>query len=250
MPALETTLKDALEEAGARALALSRTGFKRWVKDDGSPVTEADLEADAILARHLRAALPEAGWQSEESGSTVPSENKFWIVDPIDGTRSFAAREAGWCVAAALINNGAPELAGIFAPVTGAMFIARAGQGAWRNGERLAVTARAQLEGAHLIASAAALNAHGFPPVNRASLHSMLLRLCAVAEGAKDGMFAIGPKHDWDVAAGDLIVREAGGLVSDLQGQPLRYASPGHRRSGVVASGPHIHADIISRTRA
>ncbi len=249
MQALETILQDALEEAGTRALTLSRTGFKRWLKEDGSPVTQADLEADTILQNRLRAALPEAGWQSEESGSSVPQEPRFWLVDPIDGTASYAKADPGWCVAVALINHGAPELAGIFAPVSGAMFMARAGHGATRNGKPIQASPRTTLEGARLIANAKALETHGFPAVTRASLHSMCLRLCAVAEGEKDGMFTIGPKHDWDVAAGDLIVREAGGLATDLSGAVLRYGQPGQQRSGVVAAAPDIHAQIIARTK-
>ena len=247
MQALETILKDALEEAGTRALQLSRTGYKRWTKQDGSPVTEADLAADEILMKRLRPALPEAGWQSEESATEVPPENRFWIVDPIDGTAAFAGGEPGWCVAVALIHNGAPELAGIFAPVSGIFFTAVKGEGAKRNGQLITVSMRPELEGAHLIARAAPLAQHNYPPVNRTSLYSIALRLCAVAEGSKDGMLAIGPKQDWDIAAGDLIVREAGGGVSDLGGTPLRFGLAGHKRSGVIAAGAKIHPQMVAQ---
>lgn len=248
MQALETMLKDALEEAGTRALTLSRTGYKRWMNEDGSPVTEADLAADEILSKRLRAALPDAGWQSEESATSVPQEHRFWLVDPIDGTKSFAGGSSGWCVAVALIHNGAPELAGIFAPVTGLLYTAIKGRGAFCNGLAITASPRRELEGARLIANAASLAQHGFPPVERASLHSIALRLCAVATAAQDGMLALGPKHDWDVAAGDLIVREAGGRVSDLEGAALRYGLSGHKRSGVLASGPNLHQEMIART--
>lgn len=246
MQALESILHDALEEAGNRALDLQRRGFRRWTKPDGSPVTEADLAADAILEKRLRAALPDAGWQSEESGENVPAQDRFWLVDPVDGTSAFASNGSGWCVAVALIENGSPILSGVFAPVTATMFIAIRGRGAFRNGAAISASGRTGLEGASLIASAASLVRQQFPPVRRASLHSMALRLCAVAEGAQDGMFSIGPKHDWDVAAGDLLVREAGGTASDLAGAPLRYGLAGQRRSGVVASGPHIHPEILA----
>lgn len=247
MQALETILKDALEEAGARALQLSRSGYKRWMKEDGSPVTEADLAADEILMKRLRAALPEAGWQSEESASNVPAEKRFWIVDPIDGTAAFASGEPGWCVAVALIHDGAPELAGIFAPVSGTFFTATKGEGAKRDGKTITASNRPELEGAHLIARPAPLALHNYPPVNRSSLYSIALRLCAVAEGSKDGMLAIGPKQDWDIAAGDLIVREAGGGVSDLGGTPLRFGLAGHKRSGVIAAGAKLHPQMVAQ---
>ena len=247
MQALETILKDALEEAGTRALQLSRSGYKRWTKQDGSPVTEADLAADEILMKRLRPALPEAGWQSEESATEVPAENRFWIVDPIDGTAAFAGGEPGWCVAVALIHNGTPELAGIFAPISGTFFTAMKGEGAKRDGKTIFASGRPELEGAHLIARPAPLALHNYPPVNRTSLHSIALRLCAVAEGSKDGMLAIGPKQDWDIAAGDLIVREAGGGASDLGGTPLRFGLAGHKRSGVIAAGAKIHPQMVAQ---
>ena len=247
MQALETILKDALEEAGTRALQLSRSDYKRWTKQDGSPVTEADLAADEILMKRLRAALPEAGWQSEESATEVPAENRFWIVDPIDGTAAFAGGEPGWCVAVALIHNGTPELAGIFAPISGTFFTAMKGEGAKRDGKTISASSRPELEGAHLIARPAPLALHNYPPVNRTSLHSIALRLCAVAEGSKDGMLAIGPKQDWDIAAGDLIVREAGGGASDLGGTPLRFGLAGHKRSGVIAAGAKIHPQMVAQ---
>ncbi|MDP4822472.1 MAG: 3'(2'),5'-bisphosphate nucleotidase CysQ, partial [Aestuariivirgaceae bacterium] len=182
------------------------------------------------------------------SAPAAPAENRFWLVDPIDGTQSFAKGDSGWCVAVALIHNGAPELAGIFAPVSGLLYTATAGHGAFCNGAAITTSRRAGLEGARLIANAAALSQAGFPTVERASLHSIALRLCAVASGAQDGMLAIGPKKDWDIAAGDLIVREAGGRASDLQGAALLYGHGAPKRSGVLASGPNLHQEMISRT--
>lgn len=210
-------------------------------------MTEADIAADEILGSHLAGALEGAGWQSEESSAGVPPEPSFWIADPIDGTREFAAGGPGWCVAVALIQQGEPVLAAIYAPVTDRLFTAAKGQGAKRNGQPIRVS-QAGLQGARLLANAS--NAHRFPEAQVKSLHAIALRLCAVAEAAHDGMFAAGPKQDWDLAAGDLIVREAGGRVSDLAGQPLVYGQPGQRRSGVIAGGPVLHPQIIARTRS
>lgn len=246
MQALERILTQAVLAAGERALSLSRASPRRWLKPDGTPVTEADIAADEILRAHLGTALQGAGWQSEESAPACPAEESFWIVDPIDGTSEYAAKGPGWCVAAALIHHGEPVLAAIYAPVNERLFTAAKGEGAKLNGKPIRVS-ETGLAGARLLANAS--NARRFPEAEVRSLHAIALRLCAVAEAAHDGMFAVGPKQDWDIAAGDLIVREAGGRVSDLGGTPLVYGRPGQRRSGVIAGGPVLHQEIIARTR-
>lgn len=252
MQGLEASLTKAVRAAGDAALAMSRAGFRRWLKPDGTPVTQADLTADAILREHLGEALPDAGWQSEESAAAPPAQGRYWLADPIDGTASFARGDSGWCVAVALIENHRPVLAAIYAPAMDMLWLAGAGRGAFRNGAPILASTRERLEGARLIANSSTLAperwARPFPPVERASLHAMQLRLCFVGEARQDATIAIGPKQDWDLAAGDLIVSEAGGRVSDLQGQPLRYGIAGMARSGLVAAGAGLHAEIIALT--
>ena len=246
MQVLENILRDSVLKAGDTALKLAKKGPRRWLKADGTPVTEADLEADRILHEALAKAPIKAGWQSEESAPEAPEDEYFWLTDPIDGTREFANGGDGWCVSVALVKNGSPVLAAIYAPVKQLFFTACAGQGAFQNEQAIATTNHGPLEGAQLLGNMSL--ARKFPEAKVEGLHALALRLAHIANGSHDGMAAFGPKQDWDIAAGDLLVREAGGISSDLQGNALIYGRKNQARSGVVAAGAHLHGNLIART--
>lgn len=247
MQVLEKYLRDAVLAAGDAALAISRKGARRWLKVDGTPVTEADIEADRILREALARAPLAAGWQSEESSPQVPDESTFWLADPIDGTAEFARGGEGWCVAVALIEKGKPVLAAIYAPREQRLYLATSGKGAMLNDQPMRTSQQQTIIDASLLGNASL--ARKFPEARVQSLHALALRLAAIAEGRHDGMLAFGPKQDWDIAAGDLLVREAGGKASDLSGASLTYGQKGQTRSGVVAAAPSLHASLIARTR-
>ena len=119
--------------AGGRRLALSlfRTELKNWTKGASSPVSEADIAVNDLLADRLRSATPDYGWLSEESADDEPRLGKHlvWIVDPIDGTRGYLAGREDWCVSVALVEDALPVLAAVFAPASDEFFFARARDG-------------------------------------------------------------------------------------------------------------------------
>src|SRR5690348_5332216 len=132
-------LMDVVQEAGALALSLFRTELKNWTKGASSPVSEADIAVNDLLEQRLRGATPDYGWLSEESADDESRLGKkyTWIVDPIDGTRSYLAGRDDWCVCAALVEDATPVLAAVFAPASNEFFFAARGRGASRNDQRV-----------------------------------------------------------------------------------------------------------------
>jgi len=246
-------LAAALREAGAIALRTFRAPVKSWLKDETSPVSEADLAVDAFLREHLSG--PGYGWLSEETAEDRSSRQaeRLWIVDPIDGTRSYLAGQPDWVISVALVVGGRPVLAGAFAPVTDELFLAAAGAGATRNGVAIRVSAGGALAGAkvagpkRLVQSlAAATQAEiAVPP----RIGSLALRLIRVAQGELDIAFASASSHDWDLAGADLLVHEAGGVLTSLVGRSLTYNQPDLVHGALVAAGADRHAALLALTR-
>jgi myo-inositol-1(or 4)-monophosphatase len=141
-------LKDTVREAGELALSLFRTELKNWTKGASSPVSEADIAVNDLLEARLRTATPDYGWLSEESvdDETRLARKLVWIVDPIDGTRGYLAGREDWCVSVALVEDDAPVLAAVFAPVTDEFFFAARGQGATHNTQPISVTGGTALD--------------------------------------------------------------------------------------------------------
>ncbi len=246
-------LFDAVREAGALALTMQRQELRRWSKPDGSPVSEADEQVDLLLRGKLQAARPGYGWLSEETPDdrTRLASDTIWIVDPIDGTRAFIRGGAQWCIAAALISHGRPMAAAVYQPVTEEFFSAVAGEGACMNGAVLAVDDGGTLRGAHVVGtskSLAPLADRGIKADVAGEL-PLQLRLVFVAAGRFAAALSIGHKNDWDLAAGDLIVHEAGGRAGDLAGQPFIYNRSQTWQHGLVAAGVKRHAKIIEVLR-
>jgi len=244
-----------MREAGEIAVTTSRGEYKRWTKgDDNSPVSDADIAVNDFLGERLGKLVPEAGWLSEETEDdpAVRAQSIVWIVDPIDGTRAFLAGRADWTVAVALIEAGRPRLAALFAPVTDEMFFAASGRGATLNGGRIRVTDSDQISGAsvagpkryldRLAGLSAAIDA-------RPKIHSLALRLTRVAEGALDAAFASPGSHDWDLAAADLMVHEAGGKLTDFFGRTLDFNRPRIVHGALIAAGPARHAALLEILR-
>jgi myo-inositol-1(or 4)-monophosphatase len=248
-------IEEAVRTAGEASLKQFRNGIKGWSKPDGTPVSDADLAVDRLLADRLLAARPTYGWLSEEISDDLAARRGAltYIVDPIDGTRSFLSGGDDWCVGVALLAQGRPIAAAILQPTTGALYSAAAGLGARLNGRSINVSNRRTLAGAHLIAHSGLRKPERWtvpwPKVRYGMTFAMLLRLCRVADGSFDGMVALGRKSDWDIAAGDLVVREAGGLVTDLTGAPLAYGGPGLSQNGVIAGGPALMEEMIPLAR-
>ena len=244
-------LADVVREAGELGLALSRkTDLQHWTKPDGSHVTEGDLAINALFEQRLRAARPGDGWLSEETPDdhrARMAQDRLWIIDPVDGTRAFMEGRKEWCVAAALAVNGRPVLAAVFTPRHDEFFIATLGEGATLNGTRLTIPESASLEGAHIAGNRKALAslAHlGIAPDPSGSL-PLQLRLAHVAAGRLAGAVSIGNRNDWDLAAGELLVTEAGGIVSGTSGEGYIYNRTQPWQQGLVAAGAKRHAALI-----
>ena len=241
---------EAVTLAGREALERFGSHNKAWRKTDGTPVSEADLEVDRVLRQILLRGSSPYGWHSEESKASRPVAGRFWLVDPIDGTSAFLAGSDAWCISLALIENGRPILGLIHAPAQRRLYSAQVGSGTKLNDAPLTVSERKQLAGARVISNAAALKDQRWrkplPPLERLSVPSLALRLAHVAKGEADGAIALSYKHDWDLAAGDLIVREAKGVASDVDGQLMRYDFARSARSGFIVANPWIHAALLA----
>jgi myo-inositol-1(or 4)-monophosphatase len=244
-----------MREAGELARVTSRGEFKRWTKGaDRSPVSEADIAVNNFLRARLTALAPDAGWLSEETEDEphLRAQPTAWIVDPIDGTRAFIAGFPDWTISVALVDRGRPQLAALYAPVTEEMFLAVAGQGATLNGASIAANGGAGLSGATMAGPKRYLDRMAglvTDPLPQPKIHSLALRLTRVAQGALDMALATPGSHDWDLAAADLLVHEAGGAMTDLTGQSLRYNQPHTVHGALIAAGGARHANLIDLVR-
>jgi myo-inositol-1(or 4)-monophosphatase len=244
----------AVREAGALAHSLFRTDLKNWTKGASSPVSDADIAVNDLLEARLRSATPDYGWLSEESAddSSRLGKHLVWVVDPIDGTRGYLAGKEDWCVSVALVENGSPLLAAVFAPASDEFFFAARGQGATCNGAALHATPGAELDFAR-VAGPKPLVERLKKTLGDITLHprigSLALRLCRVADGRLDAAFAGGQSRDWDLAAADLIVHEADGNMTALSGDAILYNRPEVTHEVLVAAGRDRHAEIIEHFR-
>ncbi|MFH0298843.1 3'(2'),5'-bisphosphate nucleotidase CysQ [Bradyrhizobium sp. 31Argb] len=247
-------LAETVREAGALALSLFRTELKNWIKGASSPVSEADIAVNDLLEQRLRSATPDYGWLSEESADDQARLGKrlVWIVDPIDGTRSYLAGREDWCVSVALVENASPVLAAVFAPATAEFFFAARGQGTTRNGIAVRATAGTDFDFPRMAGPKPLLQRLS-PSAQEITLHprigSLALRLCRVAHGELDAAFAGGNSHDWDLAAANLIVQEADGKMTALSGDAIEYNRRELAHGVLVAAGHDRHARIVEHFR-
>lgn len=245
------TLKEAVLTAGETALSLFGKGPKSWMKEDGSPVSEADLAVDAALTKVLKAARPDYGLMSEEHTGEIDIEQRTFVIDPIDGTRAFLRGDDVWSVVVAVVEAGRPIASAILEPVTGRLYVASRGGGAFCNDEPLQCSAAALVSGARVALPGPLYREGGLGAagIRRSpSIPSLALRLVRVAEARLDGVITKPGPHHWDLAAADLIVQEAGGTLTSLSGTLPRYDSYDTSHSPVVAA-PRSLADAL-RSRA
>jgi myo-inositol-1(or 4)-monophosphatase len=243
-------LAACVREAGLLALSMFGTPLKSWTKGASSPVSEADIAVDSLLRERLGGAGAGIGWLSEESADDPArlALRLTWIVDPIDGTRGYIAGLPDWAVSAALVENGRPIAACLFAPVTDEFFMAVAGKGATRNGKMMAASPGAALADTRVAGPKNFLErlasiAPPFTVVPR--IHSLALRLARIAEGTIDAAIAGGSSHDWDLAAADLLVHEAGGALTSFGSERLTYNRAVPRHGMLVAAGRDRHAALL-----
>ena len=242
-------LEDAARKAGAILAHFYETGAKAWEKSKGNPVTQADIAAETALRDHLMAARPGYGWLSEETeddGSRLTKARVF-VVDPMDGTRAFIKRRPHFTVSLAVVENGAPIAAAVFNPLTDEMFSASKSGGATLNGTTITVTNKADLNGAKLLGDPDAFKSLIREGATIERRNSIAYRLALVASGQFDGAVSPRPKSDWDLAAAQLIVEEAGGRLSDRLGRSYIYGESSVRKAAPLAAGPRLHALLRDR---
>jgi len=235
--------------AGQVVMDVYATDFAVRGKDDASPVTEADERAEAVIVTALRALTPDVPIVAEEevaAGRTPAVQGRFWLVDPLDGTKEFISRNGEFTVNIALVQDGAPVLGVVYAPALGRLFAGAAGGPAYvedADGRRGIACRRVPADGLTVVAS----RSHG----DATALDSFLagrqvaslksagssLKLCLVATGEADLYPRLGRTMEWDIAAGHAVLSAAGGRVTDLSGNVLRYGKPGFDNPHFVASG-------------
>jgi len=246
-------LEAVMREAGSLARDIAQRPFKHWTKGpENSPVTEGDIAVNELLLARLTQLAPDAGWVSEESEPSDEIKPSNWVVDPIDGTRGFVAGRPDWTISVALVADGRPLLAALYAPVTDEMFLSARGGGATLNGSKMSVSAGAALDGARLAGPKRYLErlSHLEPNLQpQPRLNSLALRMARVAQGALEAAFSSGGSHDWDLAAADLLVHEAGGVMTDFAGRPLSYNRPHEVHGALVAAGSARHDALIELVR-
>jgi myo-inositol-1(or 4)-monophosphatase len=250
---LRAPLEAVMREAGALARETSQRPFKHWTKGaENSPVTEGDIAVNDLLHARLRQLAPEASWVSEETEPAGDIGASVWVVDPIDGTRAFIAGRPDWTISVALVANGRPVLAALYAPVADEMFLSVRGAGATVNGAEIRAKGGAALDGARLAGPKRYLDrlSHLNPTVQpQPKVHSLALRMARVAQGTLEAAFSSGGSHDWDLAAADLLVHEAGGVMTDFTGRPLSYNRPYAVHGALIAAGSARHDALIELVR-
>ncbi|WP_316861564.1 3'(2'),5'-bisphosphate nucleotidase CysQ [uncultured Cohaesibacter sp.] len=234
-------LEDIARQAGQLALRYFNRDPEVWTKGNNSPVTEADIAVDRFLKKVLLEARPEYGWLSEESEDDKIrlDKQRVFVVDPIDGTRAFIDGGSEWTISLAIVEDHRPVAGVLFAPVRGEMYTASRFGGATLNGVKLTCPRLASLDGARAAGPRPAI-AKG--PLARAGvrnagyIRSLAYRIVMVTTGALDLALAREGAHDWDIAAADLIVEEAEGVLRDKSNRVLRYNRASVKHDSLYAS--------------
>ncbi|MEJ6395785.1 3'(2'),5'-bisphosphate nucleotidase CysQ [Gymnodinialimonas sp. 2305UL16-5] len=244
-------LIDAAHSAGEIARHYFRRDPQVWDKGVDDPVTEADLAIDTMLRETLLAARPNYGWLSEETEDSTArlSSEYVFICDPIDGTRAFIEGGKSFAHSLAVARGGQVTAAAIYLPVREKLYAAALGHGAELNGMPVSVRPAVALDQSEVLTTKPNMDPrhwpHGTPPVKRAYRPSLAYRMSLVGEGRFDAMMTFRPTWEWDIAAGALIIAEAGGAVSDGTGKALRFNNATPQVDGLIAGATDVHRDLV-----
>lgn len=246
----------AAREAGTVALGFFRKDPEVWWKNEGlSPVSAADYAANEKLESILRSARPNYGWLSEETDDDASrlSHRTVFVVDPIDGTRAFVAGLDTWCVSVAVVHDGRPVAGVLVAPAFAEEFSAVANGPSLKNGLPLTVS-KVRDNGVLDLATPEDIIA-GFDKDFRQKVRrirhvpSLAYRLAMIADGRIDGTLVKASSHDWDLAAADLILENAGGRLVDLNGEPLIYNRTKVSHPALCAAANHALPSLLHHLR-
>ena len=252
-PGLLALLSEAAREAGELALGFFREGGQTsaavHAKEGGSPVTDADFAVDRLLHRRLTGALPHAGWLSEETADSAArlSCRDVIVVDPIDGTRAFVAGLTSWAVSIAVVSGDRPVVGVVYAPAIDRFYAATDDAPALCNGEPIRVSTRTALAGARVagpqnfVAPIAARGGMTFVE----KVPSLACRFAFLADGRLDVAVASSNAHDWDMAGVDVILEQAGGLMTTADGTKLAYNRAVPRHPPLFGAGTSLHPLVL-----
>jgi len=236
LQALHEPVKQIAFTAGRRIMEIYEQGFEVSEKADQTPLTEADMAAHRTIVEGLSALTPDIPILSEESAPTPfavrQTWRRYWLVDPLDGTREFIKRNGEFTVNIALVEEHEPVIGVVYAPVVGSLYYASRGFGAWKKSELEApvrIHVRDHCPQKVVVAGSRSHRSTAFqafldnlPDYEVISMGSSL-KSCLVAEGKADLYARLGPTSEWDTAAAQCVVEEAGGRVTDTAMRPLRY---------------------------
>ncbi len=232
---------EAVKRAGTRVLQLAKEGFETHRKADHSPVTSADLAVNDILHETLMTHFPNDGWMSEESPDTPErlQRSRVWIIDPIDGTSYFVKGVPQYCISVALVEKQQPILGVVYNPATEELFSAISGEGLCLNGEPVPLHESTN-EPLTILVNPSRLGRKEFKAFeDHATLQpmgSIAYSLALVAAGKADGTINFDKLHEWDIAAGWLLVKEGQGIVTDRSRNTLPFNQPDPISRGVLAA--------------
>lgn len=254
-----TLIDTAAREAGAIALGYFQNDPEVWLKPGDSPVTEADFAVDKFLAKMLQSARPSYGWLSEESEDDPArlSADRLFVVDPIDGTRGFMAGSKDWTISIAIVERQnqtndpkiwRPVTAALFNPCRDEMYLAESGKGAFLNGTAMQVTTKPAISGADISISKpmySSMNLEQLGAVRTRHIPSLAYRLALVACGKVSAAVARPNSHDWDLAAADLLVQEAGGILLGEHGSHVSYNAEVPKHGVLVAADEQLGRALL-----
>src|SRR3990167_4695798 len=253
-----SVLLRAIQRAGNEIAKLQREGFTAAYKANHDPLTTADLAANQILQEELLGCFPHDGWLSEE---TVDNFNRLhckrvWVVDPIDGTKEYILGIPEYAISVALIEAGIPILAAVFNPATNELYHAIKNQGAWLNHYPIKCNCSSQMKLTILASRTEFANGdwNSFAEQNVIKpMGSIAYKLALIASGKAHATFSLGPKSEWDIAAGVLLVQQAGGIATDQYQRDFTFNQLHTRVNSIVASSqeifPIIYAQIKTEAR-
>jgi len=248
-------VRQVTEEAGRIALSYFAREIHTWDKSPNNPVSEADIAVDTFLRTTLMQNRTGYGWLSEET-EDQPERlrcGRLWVVDPIDGTRSFLRGGENWGISVALVQDQKTIIAAFYAPVKDAFYFAERGRGVTKNGLNISVSQQSDLNEARMMGDPSAFQSDKFWPIPwpktmySEQANSIALRICQIADGLFDCCVTLRPKNDWDVAAADLIIEEAGGLLTTGTGKRLVFNREKPLHDHIVATCPTLTEPVMKR---
>ncbi|MCY4304219.1 MAG: 3'(2'),5'-bisphosphate nucleotidase CysQ [Aestuariivita sp.] len=248
-------LINAAQQAGEIAKSMHGTKMNKWEKAEGQgPVSAADIAVNSMLEDQLRNARPQYGWLSEESEDCIDRLQckSVFIIDPIDGTSSYIKGLDTWALSLAVSTKGKITAAVIYLPMHNLLYSACHKTKSKLNGVPIHASNRKKINGAFALTNAGSMDSAYWkeqspPDIIRVYRPSMAYRMALIAEGRFDTMFTIYPSWEWDIAAGDLILRKAGAKVTNKRGRLLTFNNKYPKLHGVISANPKLHKALIQQ---